>query len=183
MCPEMGICELPSGEEQSLGYRIEHLTGECENTLVILLDNKELEETPTLIQLLQSIDLVETRHHIKCRREEWAIIRNYPSLKDHWNVRVAIPSPDWEEPERRSYKSKTEFEKALKEWNWKEKAEKEAWEALIYKGKDDPKWIAWIQWVSQVQLPAYTKVQQKEVWERWKRIGLPVLSFKETLGK
>lgn len=185
MCPELGICELPpdADEEEGICYRIEQLASKCENALVMLWDAGELEESLVLTQLFQSIDLHETRHSIKRQREEWAILRNYPSLEGHWNLSIAIPYPGWDMPEEDWYDSRAEFEKALTEWNWMENAEKEAWEALIYKGKDDPKWIEWIQWLTKEILPGYVKEQQKEVWERWKKIGLPVLSFKETLGK
>jgi hypothetical protein len=186
MCPELGICELlpdDPDEDEGIVYRVADLATVCEEALVFLWDAKALEETPALVELLKSIDLDDAREGINSSREEWAIESNYPALKTHWNRRVAIPYIRWEMPQEDRYVSKADFAIAIANWEQEKEAEKEAWEILLCKGKDDQRWIDWIHWVTKKLLPTYQKKYRKKVWEEWEKVGLPVLPFEETLKR
>lgn len=97
-----------------------------------------------------------------------AFCDNYPKVdRENPFAHLKIPSIDWDGGDDYG--------------EWKA-AQRNAYEGLIAEGKKNQAWVNFIQAVCSVKLKCFWKPQQPQIYQGWKDIGLPVLSFQKIMA-
>lgn len=165
-----------SASGEFLGKLLENLQEELDLSVLNLVDN-EPEKVNTFIKSLFGAEetgdidkdfdmyIEQIRYSLFREKLDKAFLLAYPKSQKYIPI-LPIPYVFWDGGEK--YESDLERERL-------------GYEGLINNGKNDRDWIDFVQWIAVPSIKIMLRHQQREKYDRWKEIGLPLPSFEAIL--